>query len=229
MWHAGPPGRTRRRIASPSQSSRSSSTASVFPEVSPLRQRRPRERLKKCASPVSRVRRSASSSIQASMSTRLVSASWTIAARQLRRHREAGRRARGARRAGSRAAPGSRGGSRRAAPPGRRPSTSAMCRAEPAPPDAITGSDTAVGHRARELEVVAVARAVRVDRREEDLSRPALLGLPRPVDSRASRRLPTPRASAPLRSWRRRRRRRPASRGAPRARSRARVARGPRC
>ena len=41
----------------------------------------PRERLQKCASPVSRVRRSASSSIQASMSTRPVPASWTIAAR----------------------------------------------------------------------------------------------------------------------------------------------------
>ena len=38
VWQTGPAGRTRRRIVSPSQSSRSSSTASVLPEVSPLRQ-----------------------------------------------------------------------------------------------------------------------------------------------------------------------------------------------
>src|SRR4029079_12040219 len=44
-----------------------------------LRQRRPRERLKKWASPVSRVNRRASSSIHASISTRFESASWTMA------------------------------------------------------------------------------------------------------------------------------------------------------
>ena len=49
------------------------------PEVSPLCQSSPRERLQNHASPVSRVRRSASSSIQASISTRPSSASWTIA------------------------------------------------------------------------------------------------------------------------------------------------------
>src|SRR3954468_21417868 len=81
VWHAGPAGRTRSRIASPSQSSRSSSTASVFPDVSPLCQSCSRERLQNQASPVSRVRLSASSSIQASISTRPLSASWTIAAR----------------------------------------------------------------------------------------------------------------------------------------------------
>ena len=70
VWQAGPPGRTRSRIASPSQSSRSSSTASVLPDVSPLRQSCSRERLQNHASPVSRVRRSASSSIHASISTR---------------------------------------------------------------------------------------------------------------------------------------------------------------
>jgi hypothetical protein len=84
VWHAGPFGRTRRSSASPSQSSRNSSTASVFPEVSPLRQSRLRERLKKCASPESRVSCSASASIHASMRTRPVSASWTIAARSSR-------------------------------------------------------------------------------------------------------------------------------------------------
>jgi hypothetical protein len=48
VWHAGPAGTDAqagsRRRRSPS---RSSSTASVLPEVSPLRQRRSRERLKK--------------------------------------------------------------------------------------------------------------------------------------------------------------------------------------
>ena len=66
-------------MASPSQSSRSSTTASVAPDVSPLCQSSRRERLQNQASPLSRVRRSASSSIQASISTRPSSASWTIA------------------------------------------------------------------------------------------------------------------------------------------------------
>ena len=64
VWHAGPAGRTRMSSASPSQSSRISSTASTFPDVSPLRQSFSRDRLQNHASPVSRVRRSASSSIQ---------------------------------------------------------------------------------------------------------------------------------------------------------------------
>ena len=63
VWQAGPAGRTRRRIASPSQSSRISSTAIVFPDVAPLCQYSCRERLQNHASPLSRVRRSASSSI----------------------------------------------------------------------------------------------------------------------------------------------------------------------
>src|SRR5581483_10065915 len=80
VWHAGPAGRTRTSSASPSQSSRISSTASVLPEVLPLCQSCPRERLQNHASPVSRVSRSASASIHASMSTRPSAASWTIAA-----------------------------------------------------------------------------------------------------------------------------------------------------
>src|SRR4051812_411728 len=79
VWHAGPAGRTRSRIASPSQSSRSSSTASVLPDVAPLCQSSSRERLQNHASPVSRVRRSASSFIHASISTRPLVASCTIA------------------------------------------------------------------------------------------------------------------------------------------------------
>ena len=79
VWHAGPAGSTRSRIASPSQSSRISTTASVLPEVAPLCQYSCRERLQNHASPLSRVRRSASSSIQASISTRPLAASCTIA------------------------------------------------------------------------------------------------------------------------------------------------------
>ena len=58
-----------------------------------------RERLQNHASPVSRVSRSASSSIHASISTRPVAASWTIAARSVRLHRGAARPGRAARRA----------------------------------------------------------------------------------------------------------------------------------
>ena len=68
------------------------------------------------------------------------------------------------------------------------PSASATWTAEPAPPDAITGSDTASDDRLRQLEVVAVPRPVGVDRREQDLTRSALLGLARPVDCAAARR-----------------------------------------
>ena len=82
VWHAGPAGRTRTRSASPSQSSRSSSTASVFPDVAPFRQSSCRDRLQNHASPVSRVSRSASASIHASIRTRPLSASCTIAARR---------------------------------------------------------------------------------------------------------------------------------------------------
>ena len=45
VWHVGPAGVTRTSSASPSQSSRTWSTASVLPDVSPLRHSRSRERL----------------------------------------------------------------------------------------------------------------------------------------------------------------------------------------
>ena len=79
VWQTGPARRTRSRIASPSQSSRISSTARVLPEVAPLCQYSSRERLQNQASPLSRVRRSASSSMYASISTRPEAASCTIA------------------------------------------------------------------------------------------------------------------------------------------------------
>ena len=65
-------------------------------------------------------------------------------------------------------------------------SASATWRASPAPPEAITGIETASGDRARDLEVVALPRAVGVDRREQDLPRPALLRLARPLDGVAA-------------------------------------------
>ena len=47
---------------------------------------------------------------------------------------------------------------------------SARCRASPAPPDAITGTSTVRRDLPRQLQVVAVARAVRVDRGHEQLA-----------------------------------------------------------
>src|SRR5215813_4595916 len=58
------------------------STDIRLPLVAPLRQYSSRDRLQNHASPDSRVRRSASASIHASISTRPDSASWTIAARK---------------------------------------------------------------------------------------------------------------------------------------------------
>ena len=46
VWQAGPVWRTRYRTASPSQSSRTSATSWVWPEVSPFRQSAFRLRLK---------------------------------------------------------------------------------------------------------------------------------------------------------------------------------------
>ena len=82
VWHAGPSGRTRseQRVAVAVVAQlldRHRVAATSRPCASTPR----RERLQNHASPDSRVRRSASSSIHASISTRPVSASWTIAAR----------------------------------------------------------------------------------------------------------------------------------------------------
>ena len=55
-------------------------------------------------------------------------------------------------------------------------------RASPAPPEAITGTSTASRPRCVSVEVVAVARAVAVHAREQDLPRPALDALARPLD-----------------------------------------------
>ena len=69
MWQAGPVGSTRATIASPSQSIRSWRSLSTCPDSSPFRQILPRERLKKCTSPLSTVSRSASPLAYASVST----------------------------------------------------------------------------------------------------------------------------------------------------------------
>ena len=60
-------------------------------------------------------------------------------------------------------------------------------RASPAPPEAITGTETASATARGDLEVVALARPVGVDRGEQDLPRSALLGLDRPLDRAAGR------------------------------------------
>ena len=67
VWHAGPAGSTSARIASSSQSSRSSLSFWTFPEVSPLCHSSFRERDQNHISPVSRVRSSASSFMYASV------------------------------------------------------------------------------------------------------------------------------------------------------------------
>ena len=133
---------------------------------------------------VSRVSRSASSSIHASISTRPVAESCTIAG--FRRHRSA--------------TPSSRSSLRsvrsRAGSSCRIDASSAACAiwsasatwlASPAPPEAITGRSTAPATARGQLEVVAVARPVGVDRREQDLPRPARLGLACPLDRGAPR------------------------------------------
>ena len=55
MWQVGPTGRARTRSASPSQSIRTSTVSSVFPEVSPLRQKASRLRLQNHVRPVANV------------------------------------------------------------------------------------------------------------------------------------------------------------------------------
>src|SRR5215217_4783440 len=78
VWHAGPAGSTSARIASSSQSKRSSLSRWTFPEVAPLCQSSSRERDQNQSSPVARVRSSASSFMYASVSTSPVRASWTM-------------------------------------------------------------------------------------------------------------------------------------------------------
>ena len=60
----------------------------------------------------------------------------------------------------------------------------------PAPPLAITGHVHRVGHRARQLQLVAVLGAVAVHARQQDLPRPALDALARPLDRVAPDRAP---------------------------------------
>ena len=82
VWHAGPAGSTSARMASSSQSSRSSLSFWTFPEVAPLCQSSFRERDQNHISPVARVRSSASSFMYASVSTSPVRASWTMQGRR---------------------------------------------------------------------------------------------------------------------------------------------------
>ena len=78
-WHVGPTGSTATSSASRSQSSAMSTRRSTLPLDSPFRHRLLRDREWKWTSYVASVALSASSSIQASISTRPSAASWTIA------------------------------------------------------------------------------------------------------------------------------------------------------
>src|SRR4051812_25959818 len=79
VWHAGPSWSTWSSTVSPSQSRRTALTHWRWPEVSPLTQYSLRLRLQYVARPVARVRASASSSIQPSISTSPVSCCWAMA------------------------------------------------------------------------------------------------------------------------------------------------------
>ena len=79
VWQAGPSWSTLTSRVSPSQSSRTSLTHWRLPEVSPLTQYSWRDRLQNVVRPVVSVRRSASSSIQPSISTSPVSCCCTTA------------------------------------------------------------------------------------------------------------------------------------------------------
>ena len=57
----------------------------------------------------------------------------------------------------------------------------------PAPPEAITGIVTARRHRGGQLAVEAAARAVLVDRRQQDFAGAAIGRLARPLDGIARR------------------------------------------
>ena len=77
VWQAGPAGSTCASRASASQSQRSPRTRWMLPDVAPLCQSSCRERLQNHISPLSRVRRSASRSMYATVSTSPVRQSCT--------------------------------------------------------------------------------------------------------------------------------------------------------
>ena len=203
--------------ASPSQSSRISSTASTLPDVSPLRQ----SSLARAA-PEPRLARLARQPLRLGVHPREhehapVGRVLDDRGAKLRLHRGAGRRGRAARRAARRAAPGPRGGSTRAARPATPRARRRRARALPAPPDAITGQRHRVAQRCELLEVVALLRAVAVDRGDEQLAGAALLALARPLDACRARRRASRRASARARPRCRSRRRPPGCRACARA------------
>ena len=149
VWQTGPAGRTRRSSASPSQSSRISSTASVFPEVSPLRQQllaraAPEPRLARLARQPLRLRVHPGEHEHAAVAGVLHDRR-----PQLRLHREDGRRGRAARREATTSRAGSSCRIDASSAACDTSSAAATCCALPAPPDAITGSDTASRRRAR--------------------------------------------------------------------------------
>ena len=94
--------------------------------------------------------------------------------------------------------------------------TSRKCSNVPAPPEAITGIEHRGGHRGRQLAVESCARAVAIDRRQQDLAGAARLRLARPLDRLAGRspccRFASRRRTARPPAWRRSRRRWPGCR-----------------
>ena len=234
----------RRAAARPVAVARATSTTrSVFPEVSPFRQSAFRLRLQKCARPVSAVLRHGFG-VGARQHQH-------VPARAVLRHdghepvRVEERAPRAARRVTARLSCG-----RTAMPAARRTppsprgirispkwnteaasaalaapsvSTSAMCATLPQPPEATTGTRHRLGHRARERHVEAVLGAVAVHAGEQDLAGAARRTLARPGDrvpagrrcGRRARRPPSPSRSRGRRSPAPR----PASRSAAPARS----------
>ena len=177
------PGVTRSSSASPSQSSRSSSTASVLPDVSPLRHSCSRERLQNHASPVSRVQ---------PLGLVVHPGEHQHAAGRCVLH---DRRPQGHRTGTPSSRSSSRSDASRSGSSCRIDASSAACATPSAVGDVLGVAGAAGGDhrqvdrlrdRRRQLEVVAGARAVGVDRREQDLARAAFLGLARPLDRAAA-------------------------------------------
>src|SRR2546423_274474 len=171
--------RFRRASSSSTSATSTPATARTLPEVSPFFQRRLRERLQNQASPVCCVRRNASSSIQASISTRPSSASCTMAGRSSGCIAKSDAE-------GSQLVAQRYESCRLLVQDGREECRlrNVECRGHVRRRSRPTRRDDRERHRIAEpgeqLEVVPVSGAVAIDRRHEKLSRATRLALPRP-------------------------------------------------
>ena len=186
MWQVGPAGRTRSRIASPSQSSRSSSTRAC------CRTSRPCARAARASGSRTRPHRSRASAAAPPRPSRRASARGRCPrpGRSPASDPDVPSRLASAPPSAPAAARG-RSCTIEATIAASAPAAkaSARCRASPAPPDAITGTLDRSGDGARQLEVVAGSRPVGVDRGDEQLAGAALDGLARPLDGVSTARL----------------------------------------